>query len=209
MQLRRLTVARAVDDYAHPLRHRAPRLRPLYRYRKPEESGIQFKGSGMATHSHRGNGALARPIHLPLGVQPCSIPHLSSARSAGLMSFSTRRKGSARTNMDARPLPPVRCSRASSESSSDPARMPSTIPGMESGRRPLTVDPAGGFRNHFPRRGDQLAGAKTRYLPQAIFTILRRMNAICVASGRFLGHTSWQASSDMQPKTPSSSPMTS
>ena len=42
-----------------------------------------------------------------------------------------------------------------------------------------------------------------------MLTILRRMNAICVASGRSLGQTSWQASSDMQPNTPSSSPITS
>ncbi len=40
-------------------------------------------------------------------------------------------------------------------------------------------------------------------------TILRRMNAIWVASGRFFGQTSWQAKSDMQPNTPSSSPITS
>lgn len=40
-------------------------------------------------------------------------------------------------------------------------------------------------------------------------TIFRRMNAICVCSGSSFGHTSWQPSSDMQPNTPSSSPMTS
>jgi len=40
-------------------------------------------------------------------------------------------------------------------------------------------------------------------------TILRRMNAICVASGSSFGQTSWQASSDMQPKTPVSSPINS
>ena len=44
---------------------------------------------------------------------------------------------------------------------------------------------------------------------QPIVTILRRMNAICVASGSSFGQTSWQASSDMQPNTPSSSPITS
>jgi len=49
----------------------------------------------------------------------------------------------------------------------------------------------------------------SRRYPQAIAAILRRMNAICVASGRSLGHTSWQARSDMQPNTPSSSPITS
>jgi hypothetical protein len=43
----------------------------------------------------------------------------------------------------------------------------------------------------------------------AVGVIFRRMNAICVASGRFFGQTSWQASSDMQPNTPSSSPITS
>ena len=40
-------------------------------------------------------------------------------------------------------------------------------------------------------------------------TIFRRMNAIWVASGRSFGQTSWHARSDMQPKTPSSSPITS
>ena len=40
-------------------------------------------------------------------------------------------------------------------------------------------------------------------------TIFRLRNAICVASGKFFGQTSWQASSDMQPKTPSSSPINS
>jgi hypothetical protein len=44
---------------------------------------------------------------------------------------------------------------------------------------------------------------------QPVRTILRRMNAICVASGNCFGHTSWQASKDMQPNTPSSSPTTS
>ena len=44
---------------------------------------------------------------------------------------------------------------------------------------------------------------------QPMPTILRRMNAICVASGRSFGQTSWQASSDMQPNTPLSSPITS
>ena len=44
---------------------------------------------------------------------------------------------------------------------------------------------------------------------QPLAAILRRMNAIWVDSGRFFGQTSWQASSDMQPKTPSSSPITS
>lgn len=29
---------------------------------------------------------------------------------------------------------------------------------------------------------------------------LRRMNAICVASGKSMGHTSWQASGDMLPR---------
>jgi len=57
--------------------------------------------------------------------------------------------------------------------------------------------------------GRPRVGLGERYLLQAIFTIFRRMNAICVASGRFFGHTSWQASSDMQPNTPSSSPITS
>ncbi len=47
------------------------------------------------------------------------------------------------------------------------------------------------------------------YFFQPIATILRRRNAICVASGRSFGQTSWQASSDMQPNTPSSSPITS
>ena len=41
---------------------------------------------------------------------------------------------------------------------------------------------------------------------KAMLTILRRTNAIWVASGRCLGQTSWQPSSDMQPNTPSSSP---
>ena len=54
----------------------------------------------------------------------------------------------------------------------------------------------------------RITEAMRRY-PQAIAAILRRMNAICVASGRSFGHTSWQASSDMQPNTPSSSPITS
>ena len=40
-------------------------------------------------------------------------------------------------------------------------------------------------------------------------TIFRLRNAICVASGKFFGQTSWHAISDMQPKTPSSSPITS
>ena len=40
-------------------------------------------------------------------------------------------------------------------------------------------------------------------------TIFRLRNAICVASGRFFGQTSWQAISDIQPKTPSSSPINS
>ena len=40
-------------------------------------------------------------------------------------------------------------------------------------------------------------------------TIFRRRNAICVASGKSFGQTSWQARSDMQPKTPSSSPISS
>ncbi len=44
---------------------------------------------------------------------------------------------------------------------------------------------------------------------QATTAILRRMNASCVESGRFFGHTSWQASSDKQPKTPLSSPINS
>ena len=50
-----------------------------------------------------------------------------------------------------------------------------------------------------------------RYLRQfhPAATIFRRMNAIWVASGRFFGQTSWHARSDMQPKTPSSSPITS
>ena len=51
--------------------------------------------------------------------------------------------------------------------------------------------------------------AGSRRYPQPIAAILRRMNAICVASGRSLGQTSWQARSDMQPNTPSSSPITS
>jgi hypothetical protein len=38
---------------------------------------------------------------------------------------------------------------------------------------------------------------------------LRHSKAICVASGRCLGHTSWQASSDMLPNTPVSSPISS
>ncbi len=44
---------------------------------------------------------------------------------------------------------------------------------------------------------------------QASATILRRRKAICVCSGNCLGQTSWQPSSVMQPKTPSSSPTTS
>jgi hypothetical protein len=40
-------------------------------------------------------------------------------------------------------------------------------------------------------------------------TIFRLRNAICVASGKFFGHMSWQASKDMQPKTPFSSPISS
>ncbi len=39
--------------------------------------------------------------------------------------------------------------------------------------------------------------------------IFRLRKAICVASGRFFGQTSWQASSDMQPNTPLSSPINS
>src|SRR3954452_20714549 len=44
---------------------------------------------------------------------------------------------------------------------------------------------------------------------QASDTIFRRMKAIWVESGSCLGQTSWQPSSDMQPNTPSSSPMSS
>ena len=40
-------------------------------------------------------------------------------------------------------------------------------------------------------------------------SIFRRTKAICVASGSCFGHTSWQPSSDMQPNTPSSSPISS
>src|SRR5262249_34094018 len=40
-------------------------------------------------------------------------------------------------------------------------------------------------------------------------TIFRLRNAICVASGNSFGQTSWQAISDIQPKTPSSSPINS
>ena len=43
----------------------------------------------------------------------------------------------------------------------------------------------------------------------AIATILRRRKAIWVDSGSCFGQTSWQASSDMQPNTPSSSPISS
>jgi hypothetical protein len=39
--------------------------------------------------------------------------------------------------------------------------------------------------------------------------IFRLGNAICVESGKFFGQTSWQANSAMQPKTPSSSPISS
>src|SRR5215470_11186041 len=41
-----------------------------------------------------------------------------------------------------------------------------------------------------------------RYHFHPIATILRLRKAICVASGRSFGHTSWQPSSDRQPKTP-------
>jgi hypothetical protein len=51
-------------------------------------------------------------------------------------------------------------------------------------------------------------GPASRYLNPCV-TIFRLRNVICVASGRFFGQTSWQPSSDMQPKTPSSSPINS
>ena len=58
--------------------------------------------------------------------------------------------------------------------------------------------------------GWSLAPGKHVYrYSKALRAILRRTNAICVASGSSFGHTSWQASSDMQPNTPSSSPMSS
>src|SRR5262249_52373523 len=50
--------------------------------------------------------------------------------------------------------------------------------------------------------------ASTSYF-QPNLTILRRMKAIWACSGRSFGQTSWQASSDMQPNTPLSSPITS
>ena len=66
------------------------------------------------------------------------------------------------------------------------------------------------------RRRLSILGARARFAPgsvrryfQPCATIFRRMKAICVASGRSFGQTSWQASSDMQPNTPLSSPMTS
>ena len=64
-----------------------------------------------------------------------------------------------------------------------------------------------GAAEHRTAPSPGLPAASCRYQP--IFTIFRRMNAICVASGSSFGQTSWQASSDMQPNTPSSSPMTS
>ena len=51
-------------------------------------------------------------------------------------------------------------------------------------------------------------GPAGRYLNPCT-TIFRLRKAICVARGRSFGHTSWQPSSDMQPKTPSSSPINS
>ena len=75
-----------------------------------------------------------------------------------------------------------------------------------------------GFSILAPSETSITAAKPVRYLVEAgplpghfqpVLTILRRKKAICVASGRFFGHTSWQASNDMQPKTPSSSPMSS
>jgi len=74
------------------------------------------------------------------------------------------------------------------------------------GVRRLPVVDAGGELTADPKRlSASRAGGYFR--PSA--SILRRMNAICVCSGSFLGHTSWQPSSDMQPNTPLSSPMSS
>jgi hypothetical protein len=71
-------------------------------------------------------------------------------------------------------------------------------------RRP---EEGAGIADHAFAEEGQFARLKRYFQP--IAAILRRMNAICVASGSSLGHTSWQASSDMQPNTPSSSPITS
>jgi len=84
-------------------------------------------------------------------------------------------------------------------------------------RRAPVAQPAARLEQHATRGGypsEQTPGfrrcaarATTYFHP--MLTILRRMNAIWVASGRSFGQTSWQASSDMQPNTPSSSPITS
>lgn len=70
-----------------------------------------------------------------------------------------------------------------------------------------------GVKSHHAKRNERVGGrgaprVKTDYSNPCL-TIARRTNAIWVASGSFFGHTSWQASSDMQPNTPSSSPTSS
>ena len=66
-----------------------------------------------------------------------------------------------------------------------------------------------GRRDRRAARAARRSGSRARHFLRAIATILRRTNAICEDSGSSFGHTSWQARSDMQPNTPSSSPISS